>query len=66
MHRDLENPMVQGDYYEQPKIYAVCSECGGVIYEGETFHLIGRGADCQKVCSECHRREVAVCDEWQP
>ena len=60
---DLENPMVQGDYYEQPKIYAVCSECGAVIYEGDYFHLIGRGSSCQKVCSDCHRKEVAVCDE---
>lgn len=61
--RDLENPMVIGDYYEQPRIYATCAECGAIIYEGDIFHLIGRGSSCQKICSDCHKTKEAVCDE---
>lgn len=57
---DLENPMVVGDYYEQVKVYCSCDNCGKPIYEGDTFHLIGRGAyHCDKVCEECHKKKVA-------
>lgn len=62
-NNDLENPMVVGEYYEQPKIYAVCAECGGVIYEGDYFHIIGRGAGATKVCENCTERKEAVCEE---
>lgn len=59
MRNELENPMVVGDYYEQPKIYDACAECGGPIYEGDWFHIVGRGLNAMKVCDECSSREVA-------
>ena len=60
--REVENPLLSGDYYEQPKIYAVCDECGGIIYEGDYFHIVGNGAGIQKICEACCKREVAQCD----
>jgi hypothetical protein len=67
MWKELENPMVVGEYYTQPKIYAVCAECGGIIYEGEYFHLVGSGGDCRKVCNKCvSGKKEAVCDGSEP
>lgn len=49
MLQDLENPMVQGDYYALAEVRDTCDGCGGPIYEGDTFYLI----DGAPVCAEC-------------
>ena len=49
MRDDLENPMVQGDYYALAEVCGTCDGCGGPIYEGDTFYLI----DGAPVCAEC-------------
>ena len=68
MRKDLENPMVSGvsyyriggTVYQQMKIYCSCDYCGRPIYEGDTFHLIGRDKyHCDKVCEACHEKKVA-------
>lgn len=60
-NNDLENGwLIGGDYYQQMKIYCTCDYCGAPIYEGDTFHIIGRkktGYD--KVCEDCHQKKVA-------
>lgn len=60
-HNDLENSWTIGDYYvEQIAIYCSCDYCGKPIYEGETFHIIGRDQyHCDKVCESCHEQKVA-------
>lgn len=60
-HNDLENSWTIGDYYvEQIAIYCSCDYCGKPIYEGETFHIIGRDKyHCDKVCESCHEQKVA-------
>lgn len=59
--RDLENPMVIGDYYEPAQIYAFCDECGNPIYEGDPIHVIRERDSSHRMqfCSECHQRVVA-------
>lgn len=68
MRKDLENPMVSGvsyyriggTEYQQMKIYCSCDYCGTPIYEGDTFHIVGKGgARCDKVCEQCHQKKVA-------
>ena len=65
---DLENPMANGTSYytiggvdyQQMKVYCSCDYCGAPIYEGDTFHLIGKSQySCDKVCAACHQKKVA-------
>ena len=55
--RDLENPMVIGDYYEQLRLVATCNECGKPIYEGDRYHVIGKHGSTVslRVCDDCHQ-----------
>lgn len=60
-NNDLENGwIIGGDYYQQMKVFCVCDYCGKPIYEGDTFHIIGKPPyGCDKVCEECHQKKVA-------
>lgn len=55
---ELENPMVIGDYYEQPHFYGTCDECGKYIYGGDEIFRISD----MLLCTGCVQKAKGVAE----